>query len=320
MRHTRKLVAALIVALMTMVIVPSSLASTYPNDPLYPGQWGLQRTSSVASWKYSTGKDIVIADIDTGITPGQEFAGKLVPGAHDFVTNGFPTDYEGHGTYTASIEAANTNNGTGVAGEAPSAKILALGVFGHGAKATGHAETSAILYAVAHGAKVINMSLGADFKGVPIPVDPTGLADAAVEYAVANGVTVVASAGNEATPFCASPSFGPGVICVGASDEFDRLASFSNYGARLDVVAPGTDIWGAWRRSGSYVRAFGTSASAPFVSGLAAQLMAMGANNVLAGLIIRYTAKDLGLPGYDITYGFGRIDALKAVQLCAKIC
>ena len=105
---------------------------------------------------------------------------------------------------------------------------------------------------------------------------------------------------------------------MGASDEYDRLASFSNYGARLDVVAPGVDILSTARFG--YQSASGTSAAAPFVSGLAAQLMAMGANNVLAGLIIRYTAKDLGLPGYDITYGFGRIDALAAVQLCKQIC
>ncbi len=168
----------------------------------------------------------------------------------------------------------------------------------------------AIMWAADHGAHVINMSLG----GLAWPAQ-----EAAVAYAFARGVLVVASAGNSTSPFCGFPAANPEAICVGASDQLDRLASFSSYAVRLDVVAPGVGIRTTARPFG-YTNASGTSLSAPFVSGLGALLMSMGANNVLAGLIIRSSAKDLGLPGYDITYGWGRIDADAAVDMCKQLC
>jgi subtilisin family serine protease len=133
------------------------------------------------------------------------------------------------------------------------------------------------------------------------------------------GALVIASAGNSSTPICGFPAANPAVLCVGASDGLDGIADFSNYGVRLDVVAPGVGLW-TTERAGLYTSFNGTSAAAPVVSGVAALLMSMGATNIQAAQIIRLTAKDLGLPGYDITYGFGRVDAKAAVDLCAQIC
>jgi thermitase len=305
---------AVAVALVATALVPAAGASGYPNDPYFKGQWGLQRINSVASWKVATGKGVTVAVLDTGVNAVADLTGKVLPGGHDYVQGfGSPYDREGHGTYVAGIIAADTNNGIGVAGEAPDAKILPVRVLGNNGEGTSANFGPAIQYAADHGAQVINASLGTAGSPIDGTTDPVS-----VLYALAKGAVVVISAGNDAHQFCDAPAFDPGAICVGASDEFDRLAGFSNYGARLDVVAPGTDILSTSRFG--YMSASGTSAAAPFVAGLAAQLMSMGANNILAGLIIRDTAKDLGLPGYDITYGFGRIDALAAVNLCKQIC
>ena len=138
-------------------------------------------------------------------------------------------------------------------------------------------------------------------------------------YAAAQGALVVAAAGNDATPFCGTPAFNPAVLCVGASDELDRLADFSNYFLRLDVVAPGTSII-TTDKFGLYSATQGTSVASPYVAGVGALLMSMGATNFQAAQIIRSSAKDLGLPGYDNTYGFGRLDAKEAVELCKQVC
>ncbi len=120
---------------------------------------------------------------------------------------------------------------------------------------------------------------------------------------------------------CGFPAFNPAVLCVGATDSLDRLTTFSNYAVRLDMVAPGQGIWTTGGLSTiGYSSINGTSFSAPMVAGAGALLMSMGADNVMAGLILRSTAKDLGLPGYDITYGWGRLDAKAAVAMCKQIC
>jgi subtilisin family serine protease len=232
-------------------------------------------------------------------------------------------DTDGHGTLVAGVIAAAANNKTGVVGVAPKAKIMSLRAFPKfdteaGANQTDVAE--AIDWAVEHGANVINLSLGA-LVGGPEQV-------LAVTRAVASGVLVVAAAGNESTPLCGFPAAHPLAICVGATDKLDRPASFTNYGLRLDVVAPGSSIWstgysakgGPTDQFRKYQAVPGTSFASPFVAGVGALLMSMGASNLQAALILRTSAKDLGLPGYDLTYGFGRLDAKAAVEMCAQIC
>jgi thermitase len=287
---------------------------TAPNDPLYARQWYLRRIGVPAAWKTTQGKGVVVAVIDTGVERRHpDLKPNLIAGRDTLNDDSDPSDPQGHGTAVSGIIAAVTNNRTGIAGIAPKAKIMPLRAcsnVGENSCDT-QAVADANMYAANEGADVINMSLGG---ALPWPPE-----EAAILYATARGAVVVASAGNSSTPACGFPAFNPASLCVGASDGLDGLADFSSYGARLDVVAPGVGLW-TTARPFLYMSFDGTSAAAPVVSGVAALLMSMGATNVQASQIIRATAKDLGLPGYDITYGFGRVDAKAAVELCAQIC
>lgn len=300
------------------VWTPSAGAVAFPNDPSFTRQWFLRRIGLQEAWKTTKGKGINVAIVDTGIDyrhPDLR-ANILLKKQYDAINDDFDAvDLQGHGTSVAGVVGAVTNNKSGVAGVAPESKLMAVRAFGALDGANPDDVGDAIMWAADNGAKVINLSLGAS-----IPLIVTGSQqDLAIPYAVARGALVVAAAGNSGDPFCSNPASNPAALCVGATDSLDRLASFSNYGLRLDVVAPGQGIYTTNSPFG-YGSSNGTSLAAPVVSGLGALLMSMGANNVLAGVIIRATAKDLGLPGYDLTYGFGRVDAKAAVDLCKQIC
>ena len=323
---------AVLVGVLAGVLSSTAEAAGYPNDEYYPRQWHLRRIGAPAAWKTTKGRGITIAVVDTGVA-----------GRHgDLRANMARQHYDGvagrpapagdvcpfspahrakicHGTMVAGAAAAVTNNRLGVAGVAPESKIMMIRVSSPQVVVDMAAVTDGVMWAADNGAKVINLSLGSVLPLVPFPWD------AAILYATLRGATVVVSSGNEGLPGCSDPASNPAAICVGASDSMDNVARFSNYGVKLDVVAPGTGIWtttvaGPSDPIGFYAPVPGTSFSAPIVSGIAAQLMAMGANNIETGMIIRQTAKDLGLPGYDLTYGFGRVDAAAAVNLCKQIC
>lgn len=312
---------AMALALVAAWPTGSADAAAYPNDPDYVRQWALRRVGAPAAWKVTKGKGVKVAVIDTGVNYRHPDLKKnlLAKLQYDSINDdGDALDLHGHGTGVAGVIAAVTNNKEGIAGIAPESKIMAVRAFGALEGANPDDVTDAINWAVANGADVINMSLG---SGIPWPPE-----EAAVLAAVAQGVLVVASAGNGGEdgvgdPQCGFPAFNPAALCIGATDSLDRLTGFSNYALRLDMVAPGQGIWttGGLTTIG-YSGIDGTSFSAPMVAGAGALLMSMGANNVLAGLILRSTAKDLGLPGYDITYGWGRLDVKAAVELCQQIC
>lgn len=324
MRRTRlkSIAAALVVAVVAVGAgwpTPASAAGLKVNDPMFDRQWGLRRIGAPDAWKVTQGAGTTIAIVDTGVSPRHEdlAANFLKSKQYDAINDDFDaTDLQGHGTSVAGVAAAVGNNRKGIIGAAPKAKIMPVRAFGAIDGADPADVADGVLWAADNGADVINLSLGA-----AIPVDPflTDQQELSLLYATARGSLVVAAAGNSAEPFCSTPAFNPAVLCVGASDEYDRLADFSNYFLRLDVVAPGTSILST-DRFGFYGSSQGTSVAAPFVAGVGALLMSMGASNVQAAQIIRYTARDLGLPGYDNTYGFGRLDARAAVALCQQIC
>jgi subtilisin family serine protease len=295
-------------------------AAAYPNDPYYARQWNLRRIGAPDAWKVTKGKGVTIAIVDTGIDRRHEdLAKNLSPLSLDAIHGDARADdlCPGfcHGTGVASVAAAVTNNRVGIAGVAPEAKLMSIRVFSSIAGAAGPDVASGVMWAADHGAKVINLSLG-----IGLPVDPLlqDMFELSMIRATAKGSLVVAAAGNSALPFCSSPAFNPAVLCVGATNSLDQPTGFSNYGVRIDVMAPGQGIWMATRAG--YTSAAGTSFAAPMVSGVGALLMSMGATNVLAANIIRTSAKQLGLPGYNTTYGFGRVDAAAAVNLCKQIC
>ncbi len=238
-------------------------ASAATNDPHGAEQWAFTNTSFGALWPAAIGTSnppLVVAVIDTGVdvTHPDLAAGQVLTGVS--LVSGAPSaaDDNGHGTHVAGIIAATTNNTVGVRGAAPGVKILPIKVLNSSGSGTYSAVATAITTAVSQGAKVINLSLGGTV--------PSTIFDAAVANANANGVTVVAAAGNNgATGSPASyPAATPGVIAVGAVTSTLDRASFSTCGAYVDISAPGVNILSTVRGAG-YASWSGTSMATPFV-------------------------------------------------------
>jgi flagellar hook assembly protein FlgD len=241
-----------------------------PADPKFGEQRNyLAAIGLPATWdRGAIGSPAVrIAIVDSGVDVRHpDLAGKVV-GTHNAVTGGTDVhDVVGHGTGTASVAAAATGNGVGIAGAGRNSSLLAVKV----ADVTGRIFTddlaAGIVWAVDHGANVVNLSLGG----------PTSdrLEKAAVAYAEAHNVLVVAAAGNEGSSAKQFPAALPGVLAVGATSSNGAVrAPFSSYGSWVDLAAPGRSIVVA-TPGGGYEVADGTSYSAPLVSGSAALLAA----------------------------------------------
>ncbi len=285
-----------------------------PNDPYYTAayQWALTRIEAPAAWDITTGApNITIAVIDTGVDLDHpDLAAKIVAGYDFFNSDPVPQDDHGHGTRVAGVAAAETNNGLGVAGLSWGARIMPLKALEH----TGYGPYSeiahSVTYAADNGAKVINLSLGG------LTYSAT-LRDA-VNYAHDRGCVVVAATGNDSLDLLRYPARYPSVLAVGATDNADQRYSTSNYGPEVDLAAPGFAIYSTlW--DNSYGSESGTSLAAPHVSGLAALIWSLNPalSNVQVESIIKATAQDLGHPGRDGYYGFGRINARAALETTA---
>lgn len=220
-----------------------------------------------------------------------------------------PQDDYGHGTHVGGIAAAATDNGVGIAGVGFNSRIMAVKV---GDGTTGRARYSdiayGIMYAADNGAKVINLSLGGYAY--------SGFLGGAVNYAWDAGCVLVGAVGNnnKSDPFY--PAAYDNVIGVSATDQNDAKTSWSNYGAHVAVAAPGVSIYSTyWNDGSTYAHMSGTSMSAPHVAGLAALLFAQdgGRSNADVRSLIEETADDLGDAGWDQYYGYGRINAYRAL-------
>jgi len=233
-------------------------AQRIPNDPLYPLQWHYDLINLPAAWDITTGSPSVrVAVLDTGIVPHPDLMRNVV-GGYDFVSypelaedgdgrDPDPTDVgpTNHGTHVAGTIGALTNNGLGVAGVAWGVRIVPVRVLG----ASGRGSTSDIIDAIVwaaggrvpgvpdntNPADVINMSLGG--------YGPCGLYQEAINFANSRGVVVVVAAGNENDDASLyRPANCDGVITVGAVGPTGERAPYSNYGPRIDVMAPGGDM------------------------------------------------------------------------------
>lgn len=287
-----------------------------PNDPAWWRQWDMRQIGMETAWDQAKGENIVIALIDTGVDASHpELAGRLLAG-YDFANDdGDPGDDNGHGTHVAGILAAVGDNGIGIAGMAWQAKILPLKVLDAKGDGSYFNIIRAIRYAADHGARIINLSLGGSFS------DPN-LQEAA-RYARTRGCLVVAAAGNQGGALLYPAAYDE-VLAVAATDDRQRRPSYSNYGAEVDLAAPGgTQSAGIYSLapSGGYTTLFGTSMAAPHVSGLAALIWsaasALTADQV-AG-IMKETALKVGtMPynaaGWNQELGYGLINALAALQ------
>jgi serine protease len=325
-----------------------------PNDPSWQDlQWnfdGPYGVNAPRAWANAIaagapgGTGVTVAVLDTGIAYADferyrispDFASSQFAPGWDFVDDDpYPFDENGHGTHVASTIAEETNNAYGLTGLAYGARLMPVRVldrFGNGEPAT---IARGVVYAVDHGAQVINLSLTFDpiVRAAQIPELMDALA-----YASRRGVLVVAAAGNEGASVVDFPARAPSVLAVGATTEWGCVAWYSNSGADLDVVAPGggadASVGGDPRcragRAGRTIpqvtlaraydrfeisdRYYGTSMAAAHVSAVAALVIAAG---VLHGALspkalvsrIETTARDLGPRGHDSRYGFGLVDA-----------
>jgi subtilisin family serine protease len=289
-----------------------------PNDTNYGSQWHYPKIGLPAAWDVTTGSaSVIVAVVDTGVElTDPELDSKITSGAnagYDFANSDTdPTDDHGHGTHVAGTIAAETNNATGVAGVCWACKIMPVKVLDN----TGNGSTldvaAGIDWARTHGAKVVNLSLGSLQSSVTLQT--------AVNNASNAGLVVVGAAGNNAGNADTSddtvmfPGAYPNAIGVGATDSSDVRASFSNYGPELDVMAPGVSILSTVMGAG-YGSWSGTSMATPHVSGAAALLASAGITDpATIRARLTSTAADLGAPGFDNLYGYGRINVNYALD------
>lgn len=298
------------------------------------------------AWEIEQGDpSIIVAVLDAGLRMGHpEFAGRIwnnsleMNDGTDGDDNGFiddiegwdfanddndPTDDHGHGTNVTGIIGANANNNLGYAGVDWNCKLMVCKILDQNGSGLYSWWTDAIYYAVDNGAKVINMSVGG-----------SGFSNSmqeAVDYAYNGGVTIVACMMNENNQVSYYPAKYQNTIAVGATDASDmRAAPFfwssesgSNYGAHIDVVAPGNYIYGLSYSSNTNYNSYwgGTSQATPLVTGLSALLLSQDPGRTPDDIraILRDTAEDQvgdtleDVEGFDVYYGYGRVNAHQAL-------
>lgn len=314
-----------------------------PNDPYWYRQWGPSKINAPAIWKTTFGDpDVIVAILDSGIQPDHEDLayslwvnddeipdnllddddnGKIddVWGWHFYhieeqliyvprEDNHINDDY-GHGTHVAGIVGAQVNNHVGIVGVAAGSRLMTVKILDQNGDGWYSDIARGIVYAVDNGADIINLSVG----GVP----SSQTLQAAVDYAYARDVLVVASAGNTGGAVL-YPAACEHVLAVGATAQDDNRWPLSNYGPSIVIAAPGVGIYSTWT-SGTYFTITGTSMAAPHVSGVAALLRSLSPSLPVTHLseIITSTAvnKDtLSLSMWNPYTGWGRVDAAKAMQ------
>lgn len=331
-----------------------------PDDKFYVKQWGLnnngtfQHAQGIAgidvnmeeSWSITTGdSNIIVAILDSGgKLDHPEFAGRIwqnhkeISGNNvDDDENGFtddfqgwdfvnkdnnPSDDHGHGTNVGGIVGSTGNNGRGFAGVDWNCKLMFLKVLNSNNTGYQSSFIAAIYYAVDHGARVINMSIGGGQSDIYRD---------AVNYALQKNVTIVACMMNHNTEAPYYPAAFPGVIAVGSIDPngmrtqpfFWNSSSGSNFGSHISVVAPGNYIYGLSHSSNSNYDTYwgGTSQATPHVAGVVSLMLAINPNLTPKEIknILETTARDgIGrpeedTPGWDKYHGWGLIDSYKAL-------
>ena len=303
-------------------------ADLIPTDPFYAvSQADLSLIGMPAAWDATLGSSSVVpAVIDTGIAtnhpdligqwsyaPGRTAAEHVFLSSPDTRCPAAPTPEDdgwqgpsnpfSHGTHVSGTIAAQMNNGAGIAGMAPAARILPLKVLDCTGSGSFSDIDSAIIFAADNGASLINMSLGANLgNGCPSATQD------AINYAVSRGVFVAAAAGNSGTPQISYPAGCANTVSVGATTNVNTRASFSqnpnSTTAGVDVAAPGVGISSTYRTTAGvydYIAASGTSMATPHVVGCAALIRAANpaAGPAQVESLLESTALDLSSAGWD---------------------
>ena len=332
-------------------IVRSFQATRFtPNDRLFNLQWNMRMIDAERTWAIQKGSsDVAVAVLDTGIAfedfgpyrKAPDFGGTVFLPGHDFINDDdHANDDNFHGTHVASTIAEATDNTLGATGLAFRCALMPVKVLDENGDGSFFEVAEGIDFAARNSSvKIINLSLGGDGNSNTVR--------AAIDRAVAAGITVVAAAGNDGRGTVSFPAALPNVIAVGAIDGRKQKAPYSNFGTELDLVAPGGDNRrddtgpngvpdgrpdgilqqtldpdsaerGIFNDFG-YFFVTGTSQATPHVAALAALLYQQGITNPTAiKAAMEQTAEDLGASGRDDTFGNGLIRpslALKGLGL-----
>jgi thermitase len=300
-----------------------------PNDPRYPEEYGLAKIQAPAGWDaaglgtFPNSGGALVGIVDTGIRATHEdLAGKVaycaksqgvLPVLGGSIQEGSCADDNGHGSHTSGTITANTNNGKGVAGVAFNSKLAVCKALGG---PLGQGSTSdvanCIVWAHNKGAKVISMSLGGG--------DSTTLHNAvqtAWAGGGAGGTVLVAAAGNDGDSTVNYPAGYAEVVSVAATDNRDQRASFSNANSDVEIAGPGVDVLSTYNSSDtSYTTLSGTSMATPHVAGATAIIWDKYPTATASTIRSKLDAAvdDLGAPGRDTVFGFGRVNLAKAAS------
>lgn len=319
------------------------LPSDIPND-LSAAQWHLVKVDAPLAWDLTQGSSsIVIAIVDNAIDVNHpDLAGNIWVNPGEIPSNGIDDDLNGyvddvngydvadqdnnpnpppgtnnvspfnHGTHCAGIASAATDNGLGIASLGYNVRIMGVKCSpdtGNGNQLT--ASYEGIDYAIAAGADIISMSFGssnAPFTGQLL-----------MNAAAARGITMIAAAGNSGTSTPFYPAAFNNVIAVGATDQADNKATFSNYGSYVDVMAPGVNIYSTLTGGNNYGYLSGTSMACPLVAGLAGLVLSVNSSLspsnvetiIESGCVNIYPTN----PSYVGQLGAGRINAYNSLAL-----
>jgi subtilisin family serine protease len=249
--------------------------------------------------------------LDSGIYAAHpDLAARLVPGWNFVKGNADTSDILGHGTEVAGMVGASTNNGIGIAGVSWAGMVMPLVVVDKNNFAAYSDIAAAIQFAADRKARIINVSAGGSASSSAL--------QSAVDYAWNHGSMVFAAAMNNASSTPSYPAACAHAVAVSATDELDRPATFSSFGSWVTLSAPGTDIL-TTMSGGGYGYRNGTSFSAPIAAGVATLVMA--ANPQLTNEEVLAILKESADPppggGFDPQFGWGRVNAWKAVELAA---
>ncbi|ACA99375.1 MULTISPECIES: S8 family peptidase [Cyanophyceae] len=305
----------------TEYIEPNYIYRAYgvPNDPDYPKQWNLRSINVEAAWSETRGEGITVAVIDTGVSPVPDLEQTAFVGGYDFVGDRPEAlDDVGHGTHVAGTIAQSTNNNYGVAGIAYKAKIMPIKVLAANGGGTVADIAEGIRFATDQGADVINLSLGG--------AGASQLMQEAIDYAYRKDVVIVAAAGNANKNAAAYPARYPKVIGVAATDAAGKKAPYSNYGAGIDLAAPGGSETGGILQETlnpktgkpEFIDYKGTSMAAPHVAGVAAMVKASGVTKPAEVLqVLTQSAQKVTEDPLN-HYGAGYLNAGQAVTEALK--